>query len=395
MTEPAPPITVRSMFWPAFVPQGLFSIGLGAITPVIPLSATALGASPAGAAAVTAMIGVGQLVADAPAGSLTARFGERAVMTVAAIVVAASLAVAAFAPSIPALAVAIFVIGMANSVWILARITFVADRVPFQLRARAMSSLGGSQRVGFFVGPFAGAGMIHLMGTAGAYVLGLVTTALAAAVLIGAKEPGGASGRVETGGAAGYVALLRSQRRVFATVGSGILLLSIARASRQVVLPLWGEHISLGAAAISLIFGASGAMETLLFYPAGRLMDLRGRGSVAVGSMVGLGVAHLLLPLSSTTVLFTIVALLMGASNGIGSGLVMTLGADFAPPDQRPVFFGIWRLFSDVGTGSGPFLLAAITAALSLGAGVLVMGGVGFAAAAALGRWLPRRAPQP
>ena len=88
----------------------------------------------------------------------------------------------------------------------------------------------------------------------------------------------------------------------------------------------------------------------------------------------------------------TLVAMVMGLGNGMGAGLVMTIGADLAPPGQRPVFFGIWRLISDTGTGVGPFLLAGITAAVSLGVGVLAMGGIGLAAAAAMGHWIPRRA---
>jgi MFS family permease len=129
----------------------------------------------------------------------------------------------------------------------------------------------------------------------------------------------------------------------------------------------------------------------LLFYPAGRLMDLRGRAWVAVPSMLGLAAGHLLLPLTGTALTLTLVAVLMGLGNGMGAGLVMTLGADIAPPGQRPVFFGIWRVVSDTGSGAGPFLLAGITAAVSLGAGILTMGGVGVLAAAAMGYWIPRR----
>jgi MFS family permease len=130
------------------------------------------------------------------------------------------------------------------------------------------------------------------------------------------------------------------------------------------------------------------------FYPAGRLMDLRGRAVVAVTSMLGLAAALLLLPLTTSVVTFTLVALLAGLGNGMGSGIVMTLGADLSPPGQRPTFFGIWRVISDTGTGAGPFLLAGIAAAVSLGAGVIAMGGVALLAAAAMGHWIPRHPPR-
>jgi MFS family permease len=384
-------VTLRSIAAAAFLPPALFSVSVGAITPVVPLTATALGATPALAAVVVALTGLGQLLADAPAGALTARFGERPVMIGAGLLCAAALAVAMLSQSLLMFAAAMFVMGMGTAVWMLARLTFVADLVPFVLRARAMSTLGGVQRIGLFIGPFLGAAAVHFFGTPGAYGVGLVAVLVAAGVLVVVTEPtnqspAGAPPQV------GYRQMLRSEAGTFATLGLGVLLVSVVRASRQVVLPLWGEHLALAPATISLIYGLSGAVDMLLFYPVGGPMDLRGRAVVAISSMLGLAAAHLLLPLTGSPVTLTLVAMLMGLGNGMGSGLVMTIGADLAPPGQRPVFFGIWRLVSDTGTGVGPFVLAGITAAISLGAGVLAMGGAGLAAAAAMGYWIPRRA---
>jgi len=385
-------VTLRSIAAAAFLPPALFSVSVGAITPVVPLSATGLGASPALAAVVVALTGLGQLLADAPAGALTARFGERPVMIGASLLCAAALAVAMVSQSLLMFAAAMFVMGMGTAVWMLARLTFVADLVPFVLRARAMSTLGGVQRIGLFVGPFLGAAAVHFFGTPGAYGVGLVAVLVSAGVLLVVTEPSVNAPAEATPVPAGYRQMLRSEAGTFATLGLGVLLVSVVRASRQVVLPLWGEHLALAPATISLIYGLSGAVDMLLFYPAGRLMDLRGRAVVAVSSMLGLAAAHLLLPLTGSPVTLMLVAMLMGLGNGMGSGLVMTIGADLAPPGQRPVFFGIWRLVSDAGTGVGPFILAGITAAVSLGAGVLAMGGAGLAAAAAMGYWIPRRA---
>ncbi len=394
-TGVTPPVTLRSIAAAAFLPPGLFSISTGAITPVIPLSATALGSSAAVAAVIVALLGLGQLLADAPAGALTARFGERPVMIGAGLLCAAALALAMVASSLIVFAAAIFLIGMGTAVWMLARLTFVADLVPYQLRARAMSSLGGLQRIGFFLGPFAGAGAVHLFGTRGAYGVGVIAALAATIVLVLVTDPTRKAATDATDAPAartGYWQMLRAQRRTFLTIGLGVLLISVVRTSRQVVLPLWGAHLGLAPATISLIYGASGAVDMLLFYPAGRLMDLRGRAVVAVSSMLGLATGHLLLPTTSAALTLTLVALLMGLGNGMGSGLVMTIGADLAPPGQRPVFFGIWRLISDTGTGAGPFLVAGITAAASLGAAVLAMGGIGVLAAAAMGYWIPRHA---
>ena len=73
-------------------------------------------------------------------------------------------------------------------------------------------------------------------------------------------------------------------------------------------------------------------------------------------------------------VTLTAVALLMGIGNGLGAGVIMTLGADASPPVGRAQFLGAFRLFADTGNGAGPFLIAAVTALAGLAPAVLFMG---------------------
>jgi hypothetical protein len=81
--------------------------------------------------------------------------------------------------------------------------------------------------------------------------------------------------------------------------------------------------------------------------------------------------------------------MIMGFGNGIGSGIVMTLGADISPAIGRPTFLGLWRELADAGAGIGPVILSAVAAVAGLGPGIVVSGVVGFAAAAALWVWTP------
>jgi MFS family permease len=104
-----------------------------------------------------------------------------------------------------------------------------------------------------------------------------------------------------------------------------------------------------------------------------------------------MGIAFLLMPLTRGFVTLTLTAMLMGFGNGIGSGIVMTYAADTSPDVGRPTFLGLWRELSDAGTGLGPILLSAVTGLAGLAAGIVVSRGVGFAAAAALWVWTPKR----
>ncbi|RXZ45878.1 MFS transporter, partial [Agromyces binzhouensis] len=80
MTDTAAPFSWRSIVLPAYLPTLLFSLGEGALVPVIPVVAVDRGASLALAGLIAAMLMVGGLVGDLPAGWLVARIGERPAM---------------------------------------------------------------------------------------------------------------------------------------------------------------------------------------------------------------------------------------------------------------------------------------------------------------------------
>lgn len=390
-------VTLRSIALPAYGPPLLFGIGTGAVAPAVALSARALGASLGTAGLVVAVLGVGQIVGDVPAGALAARIGERRAMLVAVAVASAALVGCLLAPGVAALAASVFVLGLANSVFGLARQTWLSEVVPLHLRARALSTLGGMLRVGMFVGPFVAAPFVRLGGTDAAYALHLVV-ALAAAVLLlvlpdlGRPAPGAAR---RAAAPVRIVTVVRRHRAVLLGLGTAVVLVGAVRASRQAVIPLWADHLGLDPATTSVVYGVSGLLDTLLFYPSGKVMDVRGRAFVAVPSMAVLGLAHLLLPLSGGLPGLLAVAVLMGVGNGMGAGVVMVLGADVAPPQARAEFLGVWRLFHDAGNAAGPLAVSAVTALVALGPAVAVMGVVGLGAAALLARRLPRVSARP
>ncbi|HEY0451846.1 MFS transporter [Actinophytocola sp.] len=71
----------------------MFGIGQGAAAPVVALSARELGGSVAAAGVVVALLGLGQVLGDLPAGRIEARVGERsAVLLGSAVGLAAAIA---------------------------------------------------------------------------------------------------------------------------------------------------------------------------------------------------------------------------------------------------------------------------------------------------------------
>jgi MFS family permease len=388
--------SLRSIAVPAFGPALLFCIGEGAVLPVVALSARDLGASVAVAALIVTLIGLGSWFFNLPASLITLKFGERWSIVGAAAAGALALTAAALSSAIPdglwLLAAAMVVVGMAASVFALARQKYLTEAVPVAFRARALSTLGGVSRIGIFIGPFVGAGVMQFAGISGAYwvgVAGMAAAAILSVTIPDLKAPPGSSA-----GSGGPEPTMRgiavSHAGVFLTVGAGILLLSALRASRQVVIPLWADNLGMDATQASLIYGLSGAIDMLVFYPAGKLMDRKGRQWVAIPSTVIMGTALMLIPLTGSFVGLLLAALLIGFGNGISSGLIMTLGADFSPDRGRGQFLGLWRFIADAGATGGPVLLSGVTAAASLGAGVWATGVLGFAAAVVFAITIPR-----
>ncbi len=395
----APPaFSLRRIAVPAFGPSLLFGLGEGAILPAIPLTARELGASVPEAALIVTMIGVGSLVSTLPASMITMRRGERWAIVTAALWCALAMVLCAWTRHIGLFAVAGFMIGMSQSVFNLARQSYLTEVVPLAFRARALSTLGGVYRVGMFVGPFLAAGVIYQYGLTAAYAAGIVMMLAAAAVA--ARIPDLVSEDVALRGAmagnqlSSLMSMVRDHRHVFLTLGSGVMLVNVVRASRQAIIPLWADHLGLEPSMAALIFGVASAVDMLVFYPAGQLMDIKGRRFVALPSMAIMGLALLAIPWTHSATTLLLAAMLLGFGNGISSGLVMTLGADHSPRIGRPHFLGVWRLIADVGSASGPAILSALAASLTLGFGVAAIGLVAFVGSAQLSYWIPRAGRQ-
>ncbi|MGD8168917.1 MFS transporter [Herbiconiux sp. P16] len=394
----------RSIALPALLPSLLFGIGEGAIIPIIPAVASSLGAGLAGAGLIAAMIVVGQLVGDIPSGWLVSKIGERVAMISAALLSIASVTVAMFAATAALFGVAIFFLGLSAAVFALARQAFMTTFVPVRIRARALSTLGGSFRAGWFIGPFLGAAVIGLSGSVqAAFLLHITCAVIVTVVLIAMPDPTAnqvkpdAGERLVRAESVGLFTTIWQNRGVLLRMGSGAGVVGALRASRMAILPLWAVSIGLSESSTALIVGIGAAADFALFYTSGQIMDRFGRLWSVVPSMVGMGLA--LITLSFTHDLpgavqwFIVVAIVMGVANGVGSGIIMTLSADLAPQDNPAPFLGAFRFTADAGAAAAPLAVSAIVAVASLSLATGFVGVVGLVGAGILIRNVPRYLP--
>lgn len=385
------PFAWRSIAVPAYGPSLLNGAAVGAVTPVAALRASELGASIGEAAFVVALLGIGQLLGALPSGALVARVGERRALIGAGALDVVALLVAGWAGSLWLMGLALLASGLASATFFLARQGFMIDLLPPQRLARGMSLLGGAMRAGLLLGPAVGAGAVAWLGVQGAYAVAVAFAAGSLAIVVLTPD---ITGEQEAARAAapraGVLVVARRHARLLLTQGVGVAIISALRHARLVILPLWALHLGLDGVDSSIIFAVAGVAELVLVYPGGWLMDRLGRVWVVAPLMAVLSAGFLLLPLADTFASLLAVALVMALGNGFGSGIVMTLGADAAPSQDRAQFLGAWRFCGELGNAGGTLGLSAITAALSLPAAALTLGAVGLVGWAWMTVWVGR-----
>lgn len=418
-------------------PTVLFAAGEGALLPLLPVLAARLGADIAVAGLVASALVVGQLVGNLPAGWAVARIGERLSMAIALGIALIGVAGALLAPHIGALMASVLLIGLCAAVFGLARHSFMTMRVPLAYRARSLSLLGGTFRLGMFVGPFIAAALLAIFGTEDAPLLffGVCLVATALLVLLGPDpearmaaedarkgrtdvpalhssddrdvDPEGVdhedtgeavTGSIPVAERVGVLRTMQQNRGVLARLGLAAASLSSVRSARQLVMPLWGLSIGLDASTIALVVGISGAIDFALFYVSGQIMDRFGRLWAVLPSMVLMGGGFLALSvthdLADAAMWFAAFAMVLAVGNGLSSGILLTLGADVAPTANPAPFLGSWRTLTDAGGAMTPLLVSGITAVWSIGGAVALVGVIGIVGAAAFSRYVPRFVPR-
>lgn len=414
--------SVLKQFGPmVYLPTILFALGEGAVIPLIPVIAANMGADIAAAALVASALVLGQLCGNLPAGWAVARIGERFTMVIAGVISMVAVGVMVFAPALGVFAASVFLLGFCAAAFGLARHAFMTTRVPIAFRARALALLGGSFRLGIFIGPFVTAALLQVFGSEHASIWFFLAclVVMVTLVMFGPDpektilpvQTAASSAMSEDTGEAviGPIRLPRSDRHVgvFQTMwqyrgvlgrlGLAAASLSSLRSTRQVLLPLWGISLGLDAQTIALVVGVSGAIDFALFYASGQVMDRFGRLWAAMPAMVLMGAGFLALSFThdgdAAVLWFGMLAAVLGVGNGLSSGILMTLGADSSPPQNPAAFLGSWRTLTDAGGALAPLIVAGVTAVASLSVAAGVMGAIGFLGALGFVRWIPRITP--
>lgn len=379
--RPPPRDTLRALILPVYLPTLVLAFCDGLLIPVLPLLANEITPSLGLVGIVLGASAAGKLAMDLPAGALLGRLGRKGAMVLGIALLVLSTAGVVWVERVWTLAALQVVSGVGGALWNLSRHTYLAEVTRGGERGRAVSLFGGVNRIGTFLGPAVGGLLAATLGLRAPFVLFTVLAAATLPLVIrfteaGTRASAGASRRVNPW------PLLLARRDLFLRAGLGQLLAQGVRAGRRILIPLYGASVlGLGPDAIGFIISVAAAIDMSLFYPAGLLMDRRGRKWAIVPSFALQGLGMALVPLSGGGVGLALAASVIGLGNGLGAGTMMTLGADLAPEGALGEWLGAWRLAGDGGSMAGPLLVGAVAQVLSLPLAALTIAGVGAGAA--------------
>ena len=380
-----------------YVPTFLLAFGQGITIPTLPLYAQTFGVSFTLVSLAVAADGLGTLIADVPVGMLLARMGRKPLMVVGTAAVAIfnlALVLAQFYPELMAYRL---IAGVGTAMWGISRMAYVTEMIPVSDRGKVLSTFGGIMRIGIFVGPAVGGHIGSQYGLAAPFAVtgGLALLAvLVSAVFVEELSTSHARSGKMRWRVVGNV--VRSHYRDLASAGAAQIGAQAIRAGRQIIIPLYGASVlGLDVGTLGVIISIAAAIDMSLFIPAGLIMDRFGRKFASVPCFVILGLGMAMVPLATDFGSLLLATCVMALGNGLGSGTMMTLGADLAPKEATGEFLGVWRLIGDAGGFGGPMAVGGVADLFGLGIAAFVLAGIGLAAALTLALFVRETLTEP
>ena len=344
------------------------------MVPAIPVLAQSFGISPGTAAQVITALAFGRFVGLPISGAVLDRLGARSALIAGPALACIAGLLAASMPWFALLLALIFLIGIAESIWVIAREVAGIDLARLDQRGRVLSGFHGFNNLGLALGPLAGGLLTESLGFKSVFLV--YAACAAASVLLGLSVRNSRpihTSRTTTTSISGWrrAALARRLRAlrdlfheihpdlratyvvvVFATFTS-----FIHRVTTQSMLPLFASsRLGLGPKEVGLLFSISGFAVFAMILPAGFVIDKIGRKWATVPSTGIPALAFLLIPFSGSFFQLAVLLSFLGIANGLSLGSLATSTYDVVPPSARGRLQAARRTIAEIGGMSAPLL---------------------------------------
>jgi MFS family permease len=393
----------RDMLLSMHLPSISIGFGLGATAVVIPEMTDNLGQGILATMMVFILQQAGTAVAPIPTGFLIDRIGRRKILLAGPLLIALSslliVRVIVTDGSIVEILAYRFIGGIGEQMWMLSRLTVIADTGGAQQRGKQITSMFGVQQVGTLTGPIVGGAAavaiglwvpfaIHsaivIIGVIPSFFLIKETLGTHPAATSSASAPGASGPPAKRQGLSRKDLLTPPIPYVFAAqflanvtrggiFGGGVIVTYAKFGFDMDPFEIGGLRSSMAIVGIPITFAA------------GYVMDKYGRKFTIVPGLLLSGLAMSFLALTNflavekTVFVFAFIGVHVAVS--LISGNMQTLGTDVAPAHARGSFFGVSRLVAQTGSLSSPVSFAFLITVSTFTVAFSLLASTAFAAA--------------
>lgn len=357
-----PPTTVYVLSVVVF----LSMLGMGIISPVLPLFADIFGVSSALAGLLVSAFGMARIPTNLVAGNLSARFGKRKTMIAGMLTISASSFLCGLAADYAQLLLFRLIAGFGSAFYIVSSSALLADICPRENRGRFMGYYIGSLLLGSSAGPAIGGYIAYYFGYRMTFFSYAMLTLLGSAILITfirerGQECSDGSLKPRTNFSRKiYRSLLTDRTFILVNLAAFAIFWNRSGVNNTAI-PFFGgtpppAGLGLNEAEIGLAMGAIMITNLIVIFPAGIASDKFGRRTMLIPCLLLMGIADIIFPFSESMNGMVLNGLLLGFASGL-AGPIMAYISDIAPAGHSLEAMSIYRTISDFGFAVGPIFL--------------------------------------
>lgn len=353
-------------------------------TPVLPLFAHALHASPAEIGWIVMASTLPGVLISYPAGALSDYLGKRRLLLASLIVFATAPFLYLIISNAWQLMAVRFYHGFATAIFGTVANAAIAERYSAD-RAAKLSTFSSITIVGRSIAPFLGGALISLASFHAVYIACAISgvLALATGLLLRDSEPSPTAKRQRPHFWASLATVLRDR---------GIMLVSLIEAAQYLVfgaieafialfaaslgIPAWQIGIILGVQLVSIVFA-----KPLM----GRISDQMGRKQVIIPGLLIGAVSVVLLPFAPNFIGLTVLSLTFGIGFATVTSSTAALVADLTKDGRYGASMGVLRTVMDVGQSIGPVLTGWMVGIAGYGSAFTLLAAILLSTALLLG----------
>lgn len=341
------------------------------LVPSIPVMAVHFGISPGTAAQIITALAFGRLAGMPISGVVLDRLGTRAALITGPALACAVALLAAIVPWFSIILLLLFVLGIAESVWVIAREVAGIDLALPNQRGRVLSGFHGVNYMGLALGPLAGGLLAETSGFRGAFIAYAACAAIS--VLLGFTVENSptphnfqAVPATESRRITAWAQRLRNVsdlvhqipphlRTTYVVLVFATFTSFIHRVTTQSMLPLFATtELGLSPKEVGLLFTISGVAAFAMILPAGFVIDKVGRKWATVPSTGIPALAFLLIPFAGNFFELSLLMLFLGIANGLSLGSLATSTFDVIPVNARGRLQALRRTIAELGGVGAP-----------------------------------------